>query len=221
MTTYEMAFVVIVVVDFDVRWQTAPHSTGGQINGCCLLQWLTNLNGDFLKGNYFRNSLATNQLYAEPISPKHKSKPINFDGMVSSCSGEALAVINYVSLLVAQSKPFLTQRRRYDCCPRKAFGRKLTPRLLHSWPRLLVGHLVWSTCGNMLTHVWLRQIKFSPHGVPSLTKPWSGVSPTPVPWPLVALQKQESKEWFKLAGRLCWLNSDFWFSWVKFLSKLL
>lgn len=52
--------------------------------------------------------------------------------------------------------------------------RKLTPCSEHSWPCLFVGHLVWSTCGKRLTHVWLRQIKLSPHGVPSLTRPCSG-----------------------------------------------
>lgn len=48
--------------------------------------------------------------------------------------------------------------------------------LLTPWPehsRLLwfVGHLVWSMCGKILEQVWLRQMRFSPHGVPSQTRP--------------------------------------------------
>lgn len=63
---------------------------------------------------------------------------------------------------------------------------KLTPCPKHSKLFWLVGHLVWSMCGYMLTHVWFTHTKFSPQGVPSLTSPCSGYSEA-IWVPLVAL----------------------------------
>lgn len=56
----------------------------------------------------------------------------------------------------------------------KAAGelKALTPFPEHSLSLSFVGHFVWSMCGNMLVHVWLTQIRLSPHGVPSRTRPY-------------------------------------------------
>lgn len=57
-----------------------------------------------------------------------------------------------------------------------------------------VGHFVWSMYGKMLTHVWFTQTRFTPHGVPSWTRPFSVYS---LDWggPLVVLFECDAMRW--------------------------
>jgi hypothetical protein len=71
----------------------------------------------------------------------------------------------------------------------------LTPFPEHSILLWFVGHFDVSMYGKMLTHVWLTQTRFVPHGVPSSTRPCSGKnSGFPSRIPLVDLQMKRASK---------------------------